>query len=176
MNRKYILLLLVIPTLLATSCEFFIEETASTPEARMEAFVADVNAERWDSMRRHFHPDSDNYDSGDFPRTITRYGTFSKRMYHSPVSMFPPRPPPAGAATTVPSSSSPWWNTKPIISRSGTSTSRNRCSGTSTEQIARISVPARPARKIQPVYEGESHENTDTRSCRTRGTDVIRRL
>lgn len=66
MNRKYILLLLVIPTLLATSCEFFIEETASTPEARMEAFIDDANAGRWNSMWRHFHPDSDNYDSGDF--------------------------------------------------------------------------------------------------------------
>ena len=66
MNRKYILLLLVIPALLATSCEFFIEETASTPEARMEAFVADVNAERWDSMWRHFHPDSEYYDATTF--------------------------------------------------------------------------------------------------------------
>ena len=66
MNRKYILLLLVIPTLLATSCEFFIEETASTPEARMEAFVSDVNAERWDSMGRHFHPDSEYYDATTF--------------------------------------------------------------------------------------------------------------
>jgi hypothetical protein len=65
-NRKYILLLMLIPALLATNCKFFIEETASTPEARMEAFVADVNAERWDSIWRHFHPDSDNYDSGDF--------------------------------------------------------------------------------------------------------------
>ena len=66
MNRKYILLLLVIPTLLATSCEFFIEETASTPDARMEAFIDDANAGRWNSMWRHFHPESDNYDSGDF--------------------------------------------------------------------------------------------------------------
>ena len=97
MNRTYILLLMLIPALLATSCEFFIEETASTPEARMEAFVADVNAERWDSMWRHFHPNSDTTIPVTFTRTITRYGTFSKRMYHSPVSMFPPRQPPAEA-------------------------------------------------------------------------------
>ena len=66
MNRTYILLLMLIPALLATSCEFFIEETASTPEARMEAFVSDVNAERWGSMWRHFHPDSEYYDATTF--------------------------------------------------------------------------------------------------------------
>ena len=66
MNRTYILLLMLIPALLATNCKFFIEETASTPEARMEAFVADVNAERWDSMWRHFHPDSEYYDATTF--------------------------------------------------------------------------------------------------------------
>jgi len=57
---------MLIPALLATSCEFFIEETASTPEARMEAFVSDVNAERWGSMWRHLHPDSEYYDATTF--------------------------------------------------------------------------------------------------------------
>lgn len=62
MIKKPVLLLLL-TMILAMSCEFFIEDKKSTPEARMEAFMEDVNTGNWNAMRRYFHQECEDYDS-----------------------------------------------------------------------------------------------------------------
>ena len=63
MKTKYFPLLILIPMILATGCEFFVEDTARTPDDRMEAFIEDANDENWDAMWRHVHEDSADYSS-----------------------------------------------------------------------------------------------------------------
>lgn len=47
--------------LLVTGCNFFIDDTESTPEERMEAFIYDANNGNWSGMWKHFHPDAQDY-------------------------------------------------------------------------------------------------------------------
>ncbi len=54
-------LLIILGVLLITGCNFFIDDTESTPDERMEAFIRDANAGNWGIMWIHFHPDADDY-------------------------------------------------------------------------------------------------------------------
>lgn len=49
----------LIATLYFTSCDPDSENY--TPRERMEAFMEDVNAKRWDDLKQHTHPEAENY-------------------------------------------------------------------------------------------------------------------